>query len=59
MLILILGSKSGLGEDFGQYDRKPIILHCFLAKHLLEIALPWQHLRFQVIKNYLKVCFTH
>ena len=56
MLILIFGSKSALGEDFGQYDTKTIILRRFLAKHLLEIALPWQLLRFQVIKNYMKGC---
>ena len=56
MLILIVGSKSGLGDDFGQYDTKTIILRRFLAKRLLEIALLWQHLRSQVIKNYLKGC---
>ena len=27
MLILIFGSKSGFGDDFGQYDTKTIILH--------------------------------
>ena len=54
MLILIVGSKSGFGDDFGQYDTKTIILGRFLAKGLLEIALLWQHLRSQVIKNYLK-----
>ena len=54
MLILIFGSKSGFDDDFGQYDTKTIILRCFLAKCLLEIALPWQHLRPQEIKNYLK-----
>ena len=26
MLILIFGSKSGFGQDFGQYDTKTIIL---------------------------------
>ena len=54
MLILIVGSGSGLGDDFGQYDTKTIILRHFLAKRLLEIALSWRHLRSQVIKNYLK-----
>ena len=29
MLILISGSKSGFGDDFGQYDTKTIILHRF------------------------------
>ena len=29
MLILISGSKSGFGDDFGQYDTKTIILHPF------------------------------
>ena len=56
MLILMFDSKSGLGDDFEQYDTKIIILRRFLAKRLLEIALPWQHLRSQVIKNYLKGC---
>ena len=54
MLILIVGSGSGLGDDFGQYDTKTIILRRFLAKRLLEIALSWRHLRSQVIKNYVK-----
>ena len=40
MLSLILWLKSGFGDDFGQYDTKTVILRCFLAKHLLEIALP-------------------
>ena len=56
-LILIFGSKSGFEDDFGQYnDTKPVNLPRFLAKRLLEIALPWQHLRSQVVKNYLKRC---
>ena len=42
MVILIFGSKSGFGDDFGQYDTKTIILRRFLAKRLLEIAFPWQ-----------------
>ena len=56
MLIRIFGSKSGLEDDFGQYDTKTIILRRFLAKRLLKIASPWQHLNSQVIKNYLKGC---
>ena len=60
MLIRITGSKSGFRDDFGQYDTKAIILRpflaVFLAKRLLELALPRQHLRSQVIKNYLKDC---
>ena len=32
MLILILGSKSGLGDDFGQYDTKTIILCRFFGQ---------------------------
>ena len=51
MLIFIFGSKSGRGDDFGQHDTKTIISRRFLAKRLLEIALPWQHLRSQVIKG--------
>ena len=56
MLIHITDSKSGVRDDFGQYDTKTIVLRRFLAKRLLEIALPWQHLRSQLIKNYLKGC---
>ena len=55
MLILIFGSESGSGDDFGQYDTKPIILLHVLAKCFLEIALPWQHLKSQVIKD--RVCY--
>ena len=55
MLILTVGSESGLEDDFGQYDTI-IILRRFLAKCFLEIALPWRHLKSQVIKNYLKGC---
>ena len=41
MLILIFGSKSSFGNDFGQSDTKYIsVLCCILAKRLLEIALP-------------------
>ena len=40
MLILILALKSGFGDYFGQYHTKTIILRFFLAKCLLEIALP-------------------
>ena len=57
MLILTFGSKKGFGDDLRQYDTKPIILCYFLAKRLLDIAMPWQHLKSQVIKNYLKGCF--
>ena len=59
MLIPIFGSKSDFGDDFGQSDTKTIILRLFLAKRLLDIALPWQHLRSQVIKNYLEGCVMH
>ena len=41
MPILIFSSKSGLGDDFGQYNTKLIILLRFLGKRLLEIAFPW------------------
>ena len=34
MLSLIVGSKSGFGDDFGQYDTKAIILHHFWPKPL-------------------------
>ena len=44
LMILIFGSKSGFGDDFGQYDTKTIILRHFLTKRLLETALPWPHL---------------
>ena len=39
MLILIFGSRSGFGDDFGQYDTKTIILRRFLSKRLVEIAM--------------------
>ena len=55
MLILIFGSKSGFGDDFGQSDTKSIILCGFLAKRLLEVALSWQH-RDQ--KLFERVCYT-
>ena len=32
MLILIFGSKSGFGDDFRQYDTKPIILCLFFVQ---------------------------
>ena len=32
MLILILSSESGFGDDFGQYDTKPIILRRFFGQ---------------------------
>ena len=52
-------SKSGFGDDFGQYDKKTLFYVTFLAKSLLEISLPWQHRRSQVIKNYLKGCVIY
>ena len=36
MLILIFGSKSGLGDDFGQYDTKTIILRPFFGQTPLK-----------------------
>ena len=36
MLILIFGSKSYLGDDFGQYDTKPIILRSLFGQTLLR-----------------------
>ena len=53
-MLILVGSISGLGDDFGQDDTKTIISPCFLTKRLLGIALPLRHLRCQVIKNYLK-----
>ena len=32
MLILIFGSKSGFGDDFGKYDTKTIILRRFFGQ---------------------------
>ena len=63
MLIHTAGSKSGFKDDFGQYAAKTIILRPFLAffsaKRLLEMTLPWQHLRSQAIKNYLEECVIY
>ena len=36
MLILILCSKGGFGDDFGQYDTKTIILRHFVGQMLLR-----------------------
>ena len=36
MLILIFGSKSGLGDDFGQYGTKTIILCPFFGQTLFR-----------------------
>ena len=56
MLNLIFGSKSGLGDDFGQYDTKPIILRPFFGQTPLRnnvvMATPKAH----AIKCYLKWC---
>ena len=54
MLLLILGSKSSFGDDFGQYDTKTIILRPFLAKRLLDIApkVPGDQTLFE------RVCYT-
>ena len=57
ILILIFASKSGLGDDFGQYDTKTIILRRSFAKRLLEIVLPWQHLRCHDQKLFERVCY--
>ena len=35
------------------------IFGVFSAKRFLDITLPWQHLRSQVIKNYLKGCVIY
>ena len=39
MLILIFGSKSGFGDDFGQYDTKTIILHPFFGQTPLRNSI--------------------
>ena len=57
MLILIFGSKSGFGDDFGQYDTKTIILRRFLAKHLLEIVLATPKIPGDQ-KLFERVCYT-
>ena len=49
-----------LGTISNNMAQKNIILRLFLAffsaKRLFEIALPWQYIRSQVIKNYVKGC---
>ena len=59
MLILILESKSGLGDDFGQYGTKTIILHPFFGQtpHRNSVVMatpkvPGDHKLFE------KVCYT-
>ena len=39
MVILISGSISSFGDDFGQYDTKTIILHLFLAVFFCQVPL--------------------
>ena len=39
MLILIFGSKSGFGDDFGQYDTKTIILRQTPLRNSIVIAI--------------------
>ena len=57
MLILIFGSKSGFGDDFGQSDTKTIILRCFLAKRLFE-EVCFKTFVTWIIKlyNFLNIC---
>ena len=55
MLILIFGSKSGFGDDFGQSDTNTIILRRFFGQPLRN-NVAQQRLRFQVMNSYLKVC---
>ena len=49
-------SKVNSWNDYEQCDTKTIILGHFLVEHLLEKALPWQHLKSQMIKNHLRLC---
>ena len=39
MLILIFGSKSGFGDDFGQYDTKTISLRLLFDQTLLRNSI--------------------
>ena len=55
---LFLAQKVVLGTISDNMTQKPLFYACVLAKRFLEIALSWQHLRSQVIKNYLKGCYT-
>ena len=57
MMILIFGSKSGFGNDFGQYDTQTIILPRFLAKRLLDIALATPKFPSDQ-KLFERVCYT-
>ena len=45
ILIPIFDSKDGPCNDYEQADTKTVMLVHFLAKHLLEIASPWQQIR--------------
>ena len=56
MLILIFGQKV-VWETISDNMKQELLFYVsFLARRLLDITLPWQHLRSQVIKNYLKGC---
>ena len=57
MLFFILPAKVILGTILDNMTQKHYSRHV-LAKYLLEIELPWQKLRSQVIKNYQKLCAT-
>ena len=59
MLVLILGSKSGFGDDFGQYDTKTIILCHILAKTPLRnsVAMATPKIPGDQ-KLFEKVCYT-
>ena len=55
-LFLSLAHKVVLGTISDNMTQKPLFYTLILAKIPLEIALSWQHLRSQVIQNYLKGC---
>ena len=47
----VFESKDGSSNASAQFKTKPVMLGHFLAKHVIEIALPWQQLRSQVVKT--------
>ena len=65
MLILIFGSKSDLGDDFGQYDTKTIILRLFFGQAPLRnsvvmaiLKVPGYHKLFERRHYMLKLKVT-
>ena len=56
MLILMAGSKSGFGDDFGQYDKKNIILRRIFDQTPLKHSVVMTTPKIPGDQNYLIGC---